>query len=220
MVRTLPLDSENRPELSRILAIAAAITVHAFAFLLLLIPLATPPMQEAVQPDRPDVVLIKREKKETLPIETEIKPKPVAQQPRAAKQTPTLLPRVEPEVVVDGGTIASDSPTSPETGPTIETGVVATGPVSVSSLAYIRAVAPDYPRDAARIGAQGTVLLKVLVDTDGKPLEVVVQKSSGNKSLDRGAREQVLKHWLFQPAIRDGIAVQAYGMVPVVFSMQ
>ena len=40
MVRTLPLDSETRPELSRILAIAAVIAVHVMAFLLLLVPLA------------------------------------------------------------------------------------------------------------------------------------------------------------------------------------
>ncbi|HYM86755.1 MAG TPA: energy transducer TonB, partial [Pseudoxanthomonas sp.] len=93
-------------------------------------------------------------------------------------------------------------------------------PVSVGNLAYVRATPPPYPRVEARAGVQGTVLLKVLVDVDGKPLEVVVLESSGNRSLDRSAREHVLRTWLFQPAMRDGKAVQAYGKVPVVFSMQ
>ena len=54
----------------------------------------------------------------------------------------------------------------------------------------------------------------------GAPLEVVVQKGSGNRSLDRAAREHVLAKWRFKPAMRNGQAVQAYGLVPVVFSMQ
>ena len=64
------------------------------------------------------------------------------------------------------------------------------------------------------------MLLKVLVDVDGMPLEVTLERSSGHRSLDRAAREQVLKHWRFQPAVRDGQRVQAYGLVPIDFSMR
>lgn len=220
MVRTLPLDSENRPELSRILAIAAAIAVHAFAFLLLLIPLTTSPLRAIVEPDRPDVRIIEAEKK-IEPVEVPIERKPVSAQPVTTQTRQTSTPQVDPPVVVDGGTVPSTSEsTAVVTGPTTETGPAITGPISVSSLGYVDATPPPYPREAARIGAQGTVLLKVLVDTDGTPLEVAVQKSSGNRSLDREAREHVLKRWRFQPAMRDGQAVQAYGLVPIEFSMQ
>jgi len=109
----------------------------------------------------------------------------------------------------------------------IETGVIEvtdtgpdTRPMTGAQLAYATAPAPAYPRDAARIGAQGTVLLMVLVDTDGTPLEVTLHKSSGNRALDRAAAEQVLKRWRFQPAMREGRAVQAYGVVPIAFTMQ
>ncbi len=68
--------------------------------------------------------------------------------------------------------------------------------------------------------AEGTVLLQVLVDSDGRPLDVQVQSSSGNRSLDEAARKHVLKRWMFRPAMQDGRAVQAIGLVPVAFSLQ
>ena len=69
------------------------------------------------------------------------------------------------------------------------------------------------------MGAQGTVTLRVLVDVDGSPLEVRVERSSGNRSLDNAARNQVLRQWKFQPATDNGRAVQAYGLVPVDFRL-
>jgi periplasmic protein TonB len=63
------------------------------------------------------------------------------------------------------------------------------------------------------------VVLKVLVDVDGKPLSVEIERSSGNRKLDDTARRQVLRKWMFRPAIRDGVAVQVYGLVPVNFTL-
>ncbi|MET0656400.1 MAG: energy transducer TonB, partial [Pseudoxanthomonas sp.] len=130
------------------------------------------------------------------------------------------IPRSDEPAIVEGGSVATSNSTAVDPGPVADPGPVDTGPVTVGSLAYVTATAPPYPRVEARAGIGGTVLLKILVDTDGRPLEVVVLESSGNRNLDRSAREHVLKHWLFQPAIRDGQPVQAYGKVPVVFSMQ
>ncbi|HEY5970560.1 MAG TPA: TonB family protein [Pseudoxanthomonas sp.] len=220
MVRTLRLHTENRPELSRILAIAAAIAVHAFAFLLLLIPLTAPPLRVIVERDRPDVRIIEVEKKKEIePVTVPVERKPASTRPVATQTRQASKPQDTP-VVVDGGTVPTSTSTVVDAGQAAETGPVVTGPISVSSLGYADATPPPYPRDAARTGAQGTVLLKVLVDTDGTPLEVAIHESSGNRSLDRGAREHVLKHWRFQPAMHDGHAVQAYGLVPIVFSMQ
>jgi periplasmic protein TonB len=70
-----------------------------------------------------------------------------------------------------------------------------------------------------REGVQGTVLLQVLVDVDGRPLQVDVQRSSGDRRLDVAARRQVLDHWRFRPAMKNGHAVQAIGLVPVAFSL-
>ena len=217
MVRTLPLDSESRPELPRILAIAVAITVHALALLLLLIPMATPALAPIVD-DRPDVLIIKREKPVIEKKEVEVVPKRELQAPTTKPQE-TTTPKLDPPQIVDGGTVFTNNTGTLDPGPVVVPGPE-TGPVTVGSLSYVRAPPPTYPRAEIRNGIGGTVLLRVLVDVDGRPLEVVVLDSSGNRNLDRAARENVLKNWLFQPAMRDGQPVQAYGKVPVVFSMQ
>ena len=66
----------------------------------------------------------------------------------------------------------------------------------------------------------GDVLLRVLVDVDGTPVSVTVESSSGNRNLDKAALQHVLKTWRFKPAMQDGQAVQAYGLVPIAFSLQ
>ena len=78
---------------------------------------------------------------------------------------------------------------------------------------------PDYPRLARRRGIEGEVLLRVLVDIDGRPSAVAVAESSGYDVLDAAAREAVEK-WRFQPARRLGSAVEATVMVPIVFRLE
>ncbi len=41
----------------------------------------------------------------------------------------------------------------------------------------------------------------------------------GYRELDEAARRHVLRRWRFQPAMRDGRAVQAIGLVPIEFSL-
>lgn len=90
---------------------------------------------------------------------------------------------------------------------------------SDATIAYETATPPDYPITAVREGVQGTVLLRVLVDATGRPVQVVILKSSGSRDLDNAAREHVLAAWRFHPAQRDGRAIQAWAQVPVKFSL-
>ena len=59
----------------------------------------------------------------------------------------------------------------------------------------------------------------MLVGVDGRPLQVDVRQGSGDRRLDAAAREQVLRHWRFRPAMREGRAVQAIGLVPIAFNL-
>ncbi|MDE2272232.1 MAG: energy transducer TonB [Xanthomonadaceae bacterium] len=61
--------------------------------------------------------------------------------------------------------------------------------------------------------------LKVLVDPSGKPVEVLIARSSGSRPLDDAARAHVLAAWRFRPAMRDGRAIEAWAMVPVRFDL-
>lgn len=90
---------------------------------------------------------------------------------------------------------------------------------SSATIAYETATPPAYPVQALRSGVQGTVLLKVLVDPSGKPVQVLVERSSGSRVLDDAALRHVLAAWRFHPAIRDGRAIEAWAVVPVRFNL-
>ncbi|MBB3759426.1 protein TonB [Xanthomonas arboricola] len=152
-----------------------------------------------------------------FPIEVKFKPKATHTSPTTVPvqvQTPVIS---EP-AVVDNATFAlpAVSEAVSDSAPAI---AAPSGPVEAGQLQYLSSPAPSYPVAALRAGQQGTVLLRVLVGTDGRPAEVSVQTSSGHRALDLAARSQVLRNWRFQPAMQNGQAVQAYGLVPVSFSL-
>jgi periplasmic protein TonB len=78
--------------------------------------------------------------------------------------------------------------------------------------------APNYPAGALRRGEQGSVLLRVTVSTEGRPLEVSLARSSGHQALDEAALS-ALHHWRFNPATRGGLPVLAVAEVPVRFRL-
>lgn len=88
-----------------------------------------------------------------------------------------------------------------------------------ASLAY-RSAPLHFPSVALRQRMHGSVLLRVLVDETGKPVEVTVERGSGYALLDRSARDQVLAGWRFQPAMVNGRTVRAWARVPVNFDLR
>lgn len=218
MVRTLPSDVSPRLDFSRILAISFAMAVHALAMLVLLLPLTQTP---AVVKDR-EPLPPRWEVRQIIPV-TPLPPQPVVPKPDVTPpRTTTPVQRTTPvptPAVVDQGTLQADPPAD-LTGPTDVVMPDIGGPLQGAQLRYAVAPPPRYPRDALTSGAEGTVLLRVLVDIDGRPLEVIVETSSGHRSLDREAVRHVQQRWRFEPAMRDGRAVQAWGLVPIAFSLQ
>ncbi|HEY7640605.1 MAG TPA: energy transducer TonB [Steroidobacteraceae bacterium] len=79
-------------------------------------------------------------------------------------------------------------------------------------------VDPTYPPASRRAGEQGTVQLKVLVDTSGRASNVAVTKSSGFPRLDQAAIEAVRK-WRFAAATDGTNKIQAYTQVAVTFKL-
>lgn len=203
----------------RIAAGAGAIALHVMVLMLVLIPMKLPPLApDAVR--LPDIEWIPRETPEPVdvvpfepdPVPT---PTPVAITP----PTPTTVP-VEPVAPVVEP-MAGDIPVAPVVPVTVPA-AESIGPVAVmtgAALRYAIAPPPPYPDRALRRGLEGTVLLEVLVDIDGRPLEVTVSRSSGHRELDRAALRHVLESWRFQPALRDGRQVQAIGLVPIGFAL-
>lgn len=216
--RPHPRSSRPHPNPARIAGIAGAVALNLALLLALLMPMRTPP--PAVIEDVPFRWVLPAERTPPPPRPPErveiVKPQ---QRPTPATTRPPPVAPVQEQVIVDHGSLPAD----PVTQPAIETPVADiagdTAPLPGMRLEYADAPAPRYPRDALLAGIEGTVLLQVLVDTDGRPLEVSIHRGSGHRQLDLAARQHVLRRWAFRPAMKDGRPVQAIGLVPIEFSL-
>jgi protein TonB len=77
---------------------------------------------------------------------------------------------------------------------------------------------PEYPREARRKGWIGRVGVHVLISDKGTVQQVDVLSSSGHAELDEAALAALWK-WTFHPAQKDGHAVAAWVVVPVLFRL-
>jgi TonB family protein len=76
---------------------------------------------------------------------------------------------------------------------------------------------PDYPVAARRLRQEGTVILNVLVDENGKVLEVEVIRGVSDE-LDAAA-ERAARSWAYRPAEKDGVAVSVWKPEKVTFKL-
>ena len=121
-------------------------------------------------------------------------------------------PNAEPPGVATARA-ATPSPTPQASGD-----AVATAPASFNA-AYLRNPAPRYPLVARRNGVEGTVRVKVLVTSDGRPAQVQLDQTSGSSALDAAALEAV-REWRFVPARRGEERIESWVEFPVVFKLR
>ena len=196
----------------RIAATSAAISVHVAVLMMLMMPAQVAPPK--VVRDTP---------MEFVPIQKEIKPIPLLPTPPTTRTETRPQPAPVPvQVPVENTTPSPVDPYVEQV--TIEAQVENTFSVDPGpTFAQIRAdlaPPPPYPARALAQRLTGLVMLRILVDETGKPLQVVVETSSGVRILDDAAVKFVLKRWHFVPATQDGRAIQAYALVPVSFEMK
>lgn len=213
----------NRPHLdpNRIAAGSGALALNAVLVLALLAPVARP-IAERLAPE-PDIVFVQPVKR--LPVRPPL-PLPIEPERPRRPAPADPAPRVQPDgppaqTVVPDATGEPAAATTTGLDTRSEPGDIAP-PVAATvgaGLQYIDAPPPPYPRTALQERRTGTVMLEVLVDTEGRPVDVRIVQSSGHRDLDQAARRQVLKRWRFRPANEDGRTVQALGLVPVEFHL-
>jgi len=143
--------------------------------------------RDAVQGARPtDTASAPVPAKHPLPADAEAAPRPAGGLPVPAKAASSAAVNLgDADETLDGMDVTGK-------------GVIPPGPDSA-----FRNQPPAYPIQAARVGAQGTVALVVHVSAQGLPQDVVVAGSSGSATLDRAARNAVLR-WHFTPARLQG----------------
>ena len=76
---------------------------------------------------------------------------------------------------------------------------------------------PDYPRRARRRGIEGRIVVKVLVDENGKVLQAIAPGRDEHGFL--AAAREAARGARFEPATRDGIVGRMWTHLPVEFSL-
>ena len=152
------------------------------------------------------------------------KPKPVTRTPRpvpapivaaAAPEAPAPIvapapPPAPPEPV-------ALAPAAPPAPAPVAAPVPVTPPIFNAN--YLDNPAPVYPVMSRRLGEQGRVVLRVLVNPGGKAEEVQIRTSSGSTRLDDSALETV-RHWKFIPAKQGPQPVSAWVLIPIAFRLE
>jgi len=201
--------------LPRIGAWSASISIHIVALLMLLsAPVAyrlvnTPPKEE------PTYVRVIEEK--PIPIVKDLEPPPPMHHNEKKSQRPA--PPVQPPTEFKEATDVS-IPTETIAPPAADTGpaVPPQPDTQPTAIGYGQHASVSYPHESLKAREQGTVMLLVLVDVDGKVVDIRIDKSSGYARLDRAALNAV-KLWNFNPARHGGVAERAWAKVPISFTL-
>jgi len=141
-------------------------------------------------------------------------PPPPEEQPRKEEARAFLAAQEGPaDETISGTGIDLNEPVPPfPVGPT--TGFT---PIFDEEPVVVRMVRPAYPELAVQAELEGTVLVRIGVDTRGDVVEAAVIKSV--PGLDEAAVDAVLR-WKFRPATQGGTPVAVRIVVPVRFTLR
>jgi protein TonB len=179
----------------------------------LMVDLITPPKIEPVPP-----VEIPPPPPKPKP---KVRPKPVIKQPEPPP--PVVTAPIEAPTPVEVAPPPPPPPPPPPEPAPIVAPAPPPAPVMVSppvfTADYLQNPPPSYPMLSRRLGEEGRVVLRVLVNPGGGADEVQIRTSSGHERLDDAARETV-RRWRFVPATRGEQPVAAWVLIPISFRLE
>jgi len=126
-----------------------------------------------------------------------------------AAETTQAATRSEPAEV---GSAAASPPIVVEAPP-------APRAVPPSALRYVLPPSPDYPAASRRLGESGTVLLRVVVDTQGRPKRIALQRSSGFARLDEQALA-AMRQARFAPCTEHGMPIECESSAALAYDLE
>ena len=162
-------------------------------------------------------------------------PPPIMEQPPKQEMKPVSPPSVKPLEATESNTPEDNpvvvpwveksyatlsSPPAVVEQPISAEGTAAVGPVyrdlaEEGGPSFRKKIIPLYPEYARRLNKEGLVLLKVLIDREGRVGEVEVIRRAGY-GLDQAAKWAILKS-IFYPATEKGMTVPCLVEIPVRF---
>ncbi len=78
---------------------------------------------------------------------------------------------------------------------------------------------PVYPRVARESGWEGTVIVRTLIDANGRPSQANIQQGCGHPILDQAAQDAIMT-WTFQPAKDGNIPIPKWVDIPIKFDLK
>ncbi len=166
------------------------------------------PKQEIKQP--PPEPLPPSETALTTQPAPEPEPTPAAEPAPVADPAPAPVASSEPP---SGKPEASDRSASPQAP-------VSNEPKLVGRIEYLGPPPmPEYPRASRRLGEEGKVLVRLLINARGLVDQATLEKSSGFRRLDDAALEAA-KRGRFKPYTENGVAMAAIAIVPFDFTLR
>ena len=137
-------------------------------------------------------------------------PTPAPNAPVGVIEPPAPLPPVAAPVAPAPPAPAAPPPATPAP-PRVE--------LPSSDADYLQNPKPPYPPMSKRLNEQGTVIMRVLIGTDGLPQQAEIRKSSGFSRLDESAATTVMK-WRYVPGKRAGVPEAMWFNVPINFVLE
>ncbi len=169
-----------------------------------------PPKQPKVEPVKPEPP-------------TAVEPRPEPPKPEPAKPEPARPAPPSPAPQAAPAPTATEAPPKPAPPPEAVAKPAPAAPapptksgVDMSASYRGSNVAPVYPSLSLKNREQGTVVLRVLVKSDGTAGNVEIKSSSDYPRLDQSAI-QAVKAWRFNPATVDGKSIDEWYEVPIIF---
>ena len=198
----------------------AAVTMHvlALAGLLSYAPARSALLEAA--PIMVDWIAAPKVEPKAQPPKQVPRPKPVTRRPPPPAEAPPILAAAP---IAPAPIVAPAAPPPPPPEPVSAAPAAAPAPVAVTppsfNANYLENPAPAYPTLSRRLGEQGRVVLRVLVNPGGRAQDVQIRTSSGSARLDDSALETV-RRWKFIPAKQGPEPVSAWVLIPISFRLE
>jgi periplasmic protein TonB len=143
-------------------------------------------------------------------------PAPIVAAPPAPQPAPAefVVEAPPPQAIV-----APEAPAAPPSPPGPSAPVQQPRTLSATDVGYLKPPQIVYPSMARRLGEEGRVTLRVLVDPGGVPAQILVASTSGYTRLDTAAVDAI-RRTRFRPYSEDGVAQTVWVLVPFVFSLE